>query len=182
MNTDISIYIQNIQSQTDIFKKAKEIQDLLSLKNLTSRQLAGFMSVDPSYISSLLRLLTLPEIVVDGYYSKSVTATHLIILSRIKDQQLLVSLYEIILTNSLTTAQTERLISEKLQSVDTTGTRVNDQVKQKIKAFFMQIDPTIDVFVTQTRRKASVIITSKGGYTKSSHILSKISELYRSDK
>lgn len=181
MKIDLESYINAIQKEPDILKKAQLLKTILTTQYYTSSEVAKTLKVTPSYISNLLRLITLPEIVIDGYYAKSISATHLIILSRIKDQSLLISIFEKVLAQSLTTVQTEQLVSQSLRGVDLSGVRADKKTREKITHFFTKIDRRIEVDITQTRRRARVTLSVKGPYATTSQVLANISKLYRSE-
>jgi len=102
MNDQVNSIIEQIKKEEDIFTKAKLIKFLRKKKDIPLKDIARKLQLTSSYVCHILRLNNLPEIIVDGYYSKQITISHLFILSRVKDKNKLISIYEKVLTDSLT--------------------------------------------------------------------------------
>lgn len=176
MDENFSPYIEQIKSEPNIFNKAKLLQFLNVDKQIRINQLARALSVHPSYVCHLLRLLRLPELIIDGYYGKAISMGHLFILSRLKDQESMIKLYEQILAQNLTVLQVEGRVREILYGVKTTGDRLSEETKKKLINRVEKIDPSIKVTMVQTRIRATVEVSIKGSLSKTSEILKKIAD------
>lgn len=176
MDTEIQDIIDRIRNETDPFSKARLLYHVTKEKNIRVKDLAQLLSTSSAYLCNLMRIRLLPDIVVDGFYSKNVSLTHLLVLSRLKDVNSMVSVYEIILQNSLPVAGVEELVRAKLYGISSNGNRINQEEIKKIDEVFKKIDSDIGVSVTQTRVKATVKLVSKGNFAKTSQILKKLAE------
>lgn len=174
MDEETKKIIDQVKSETDIFSKAKLLFYLTKEKDIPIIQLAKTLSTSSAYICHLLRLLRLPEIIIDGYYSKTISVSHLMTISRLKNKEDMVTIYEEILSKNLTVAQTDGLVREKLFQVKTHGERVDENTKTKIEEKYKKIDKNIQVKVVQTRVQAKIMLTIKGNMAKTSEVLKKI--------
>ncbi len=174
--------VEKIKKETDVFSKAKLIRYLLRDKNYRVIDLAKALSITPAYLCHLNRLNKLPDIVVDGYYSKLVNISTLFIISRVKDQKKLIGIYEKILADSLTIKQTEDLIREELYQVKDKGSYIRrkdkDEMVDRIEKKFLGVEAKI----SQTRTRTKVILEIKGNLEKSSSIANQVvSELTKAE-
>ncbi len=171
MQEDTTKYIQQIQNESDIFAKAKLLRFLVREKNIRVIDLAKLLGKTPSYICHLIRLASLPDIIVDGYYSDLISISHLFIISRIKDQKKLLEIYEQLLKNNYTVLQTEDLIREVLYEIKSSGKRLaKDELEdliQKIK----EKNRDIQIKAIQTRIKGKMVVEIKGNLENTSHAL-----------
>ena len=174
MTQEIDNLITNIKKETDIFAKAKLIDNLLKEKNFKIIDLAKELSITSSYICHLLRLNKLPEIIVDSYYSKSINISHLFILSRINNQEKMIGAFEEILKKSLTVSQTEELIREYLYGIKTKGSHLRLKAKEEMIKKFLEKYPDAKIKIVQTRVKGKIIIEIKGDLSKTSKAISNI--------
>lgn len=168
---DIATYTQQIQNETDIFAKAKLIKLLVHEKNIRVIDLAKSLGKTSSYICHLLRLTSLPDIIVDGYYSELISISHLFIISRIKDQKRLLEIYEQLLKNNFTVQQTEEIVREVLYGIKKSG---NHLEKKELMNFIEKIkekNRDIDIKAIQTRIKGKIILEVKGNLETTSRAL-----------
>jgi len=132
-----------------------------------------------SYVCHLLRLNRVPEIIIDGYYAKLVTLTHLFSLSRVKDTEKMTELYEKVLSENMTVLQTDYLVRETLHHVTTEGERITkDEIEEIIKN--LSVMEGLSVKVIQTRIKATLKIEIKGNLEKTSRALRQVLERLKS--
>lgn len=172
---EIQEYIRKIQEEEDIFNKAL-FAEFLRNKGIKTKVIAERLQLSPSYISNLLRLLKLPPLIRDGYYSGTINPTHLFIISRLKTEKDMVDAYEQTLAGNLSTADVEALVRKALYGISTTGNHVGDDVKNAIEQKYSEIDDAIKTRVIQTRVKAKVIIEARGNLSSTSAILKKLAE------
>lgn len=161
MEQDIIEYIEQIKKETDYFGKTKLINFLIHQKHLKVKDLAAALGLKPSYLCHIMRLNKLSEIIMDGYYSKLISMSHLFVISLLKTETDLMDIYEIVLRDNLTVLQTEELVRGKLHGVSSEGEYVQENkiqdLQSKIKGNFKA-----DTKVTQTRTKTKLLIEWKG--------------------
>ena len=176
MNDELDNFIEQIKSETNAFNKAKLLLFLNRDKQIRINQLAKLLGFHPSYICHLMRLLSLPEIIVDGYYTKNVSLSHLFVISRFKDTMSMTTVYEKVLTENLTVIQTEELVRNVLYGVKTEGERLDTKTTTTLQEKIKKIDPAIEVSVIQTRIRSKVTLLVKGSLSKTTKILQKLAE------
>ena len=158
--------------ETDIFNKAKNFKQLIEEKGMRVSELAKKYSIQPSYVCHILRLNRIPEMVIDGYYSKQISISHLFIISRIKDRDKLVLAYENILKKNLTIGQTEELVREIIYQIRTEGKRLK---KEEAVQFINKLkEKGTEVRIIQTRIKTKLILEIKGSLKETTEKLKNI--------
>jgi len=171
MNQDLQSYIDQLKKEEDIFSKSKRLYHLVYERNVRIVDIAKSLGKTSSYICHLLRLANLPEMVVDGYYAKLVSLSHLFIISRIKDSKKLLEVYEKILKESYTVQETEELVREVLYEIQSKGKRLTEEeLKTAIEKIKVN-NREMDIKVVQTRIKGKAIIEMKGSLEKTSAAL-----------
>lgn len=173
MNTEVEKIIEKIRVEKDIIKIARLLNYLVKDKQIRVVELAKIFKWNSSYICNVLRLLKLPDIVVDGYYSDQISVSHMIVISRLKDQDQMNIAYEKVLSGSLTVLKTEEIIRDMLYSIATDDNRIGNDVMDKIKENFQKINPDLKVKVIQTRVRTKVILQLDGS-TKKTNLFLKI--------
>ena len=153
--------ISQFRITSDPFEKAKTIQALRSL-GITFRELSQDLQMKPSYLCHFLRLLKLPDSVVDGYYANHISLSHLFIISRLHTQEQMWSMYEKILRGSLTVLHTEIAVREVLFGLKSDGTyidrvEINEWISQMKESFL-----NMNVRVVQSRRRSTLSIIFDG--------------------
>lgn len=161
MEQDILDYIEQIKRETDYFGKTKLVNFLIHQKNIKVKDLANALGLKPSYLCHIMRLNKLSEIIMDGYYSKLITMSHLFVLSLLKSQEDIMDIYEVVLRDGLTVLQTEELVREKLHGIVPGGEYID---KIKIENSKLKINENFgaETKVVQTRIKTKMIIEWKG--------------------
>lgn len=172
MNLDEEI--TRIKSEEDPIKKSHLIYSVYKNKDLKLRAVAEALSTSIISVCNLLRIRKLPDIVIDGYYSQTISLTHLFIISRLKTTEDMVALYEQVLGQSLTTAQTEAAVREKLYNLKAEGDHLSKEEKEKLRTFYKSFDPNIDVTIIQTRIRAKIILSVKGNLKETKKVLMKL--------
>lgn len=174
MDLDLSSYIHRIQQEDDIFTKAKLLHVLTDEYKVPIKDIAQYLKLSSSYVCNLLRILRLPDLVRDGYYSGLVSPTHLFIISRLHDERDVIDVYEEILQQSLTTNLLEEKVRERLYNITSEGEHLSDDLKHSLRESLQVIDPKIVVKVIQSRIRAKVVIELPGGLTDTTRVLEKI--------
>jgi len=170
-------YVEQIKKETDVFIKARLLNLLKKEKGWRVIDLSKRLNLKASYICHLLRLNRLPEIVVDGYYNKMISKSHLLVLSRLPSEKEMIKVYELILEKNLDVAKTEDLVREIVYQIKNEGDYLSLEEKEDLIKKIESLEENIDAKVIQTRVKAKLIIEIKGSLKKTSKILRKIKRL-----
>ncbi len=171
MTEDTSKIIEQIQSEQDYFQKARLLHYLIKQKDVPLKTVSESIGLKPSYLCHILRLNKIPEIIVDGYYSKLISLSHLFVLSRLKSDKQMFELYEKVLAGSLTVLQTEQEVREILYSTNGGGERIRQrEIESLIEDIASDVNSVV-VKLTQTRVRARLMIEVKGGLKKTSEML-----------
>ncbi len=176
--SDLEEILRKIKSENDPILKAKYIKYLVKEKNLKIKDIANHLKTSSSYICHLNRLNNLPEIVIDGYYSNLISLTHLFIISRVKDQNKIIGLYEKILTNNLTIIDTENELCQILYSVKHQGEAISNEERDKVINKIKKIIPEAKVKILQTKTKLKLEIVIFDNLKKTSLSLKKIKKIF----
>ncbi|MEK7177759.1 MAG: hypothetical protein AAB705_02960 [Patescibacteria group bacterium] len=176
MIQDITSLLDQIKTDKDIFQKSRLLEYIIKEKNLRIIDLANKIGYKSSYICHLLRLKKIPDVVVDGYYSKSISSSHIYVLSRLNDKKQMIDLYEKILGENYTVKQTEEAVREYLYQVKSIGKYINKESTEKLIQKIKQKYPVLNIQIIQTRIKGKVIFEVKGDLEKSSKMLRQILE------
>lgn len=171
MNTEARRILDEIQQETDCFRKAKLIHKLNRDYEVPIKKIAELLHLKSSYVCHIIRLNRLPEIIIDGYYAKLITLSHLFIISRLKDKKKMADLYEKILSESLTVLQTDYRVREILHGVVTEGQYLTKDDRAFIAAAIAGSRKDIGVTLIQSRIKSKLVIEVKGNLEKTSKTL-----------
>lgn len=176
MSTSLDNLISKLQEEKDAVQRAKIIYTLHVDKELTLKEISTYLKLHPTYISHYLRIVQLPDIVLDGYYAKQISSAHLFILSRLKSSEDILTAYETILSKNLNTTQTEELIRQIKHSVPTTDNQLNAQQLVTISRAIKSSFPQAEVKIIQTRVKGKVVLELKGESQKTTDFLNEIAD------
>lgn len=163
--------IDTIKTERNPLTQAKMVAEIRDTSDITNRRLAELLGVKPSHLSHLIRVLKLPDILIDGFVSKQISFTHLVIISRLKTHDEQISLYEEILSRTMSIAQTEHRVRELLYQVNSDGQYVS---QDHMEAYADRISKSLGgakVQVTQTRIKCKIIIEQPGNLEKTTEFL-----------
>ncbi len=182
-NDQLQAKINKIKDQTDPFIQAQMVVDLLRTDVIRHKDLSRELGIKPSYLSHLIRVMKLPEIVTDGYLNKQLTFTHLILISRLKKTEDILRLYEETLRDSLNVSAVERRVREILYLVDSTGKYIP---KTRLQELGDRISSSVGqgarVNIIQTRIKAKIQIEVPGNLDKTSTLIENFARKYRRSK
>ena len=171
MNENIDEIIQQIKDEKDVFSKAKLIRFLMREKNIKVKEIATKLNINSSYVSHYNRIYKLPDLVVDGYYSKLISISHLFVISRIKDPRKITEVYEKVLQKNLNILETEDLIREYLYEIKSDGTYLKEKVKNEIIANLSKKYHFLKIKIVQTKVKSKIIIEIPGNLEKTSKVI-----------
>jgi len=170
-------YVEQIKKETDVFVKARLLNLLKKEKGWRVIDLSQRLNLKPSYICHLLRLNRLPEIVVDGYYNKMISKSHLFVLSRLPSEKEMIKVYELILEKNLNVSKTENLVREIVYQIKNEGDYLSLEEKEELIKKIELLGENIKAKIIQTRVKSKLIIEIKGSLKKTTEILRKIKKL-----
>lgn len=160
--------------QSDLINRAVE-------QGVRIIQIANELDTSSSYICHLKRLKKLPEIIINGYYDKIVSLSHLFIISRLHDMDDMVSLYETVLAESLSTQQTEKKVFELLSGEKNDGNKLTKEWFMHLEDEIRSIDAAITVSSSQTRRQGEIVIKFKGSLQETGKVFEKIKLVLKKD-
>jgi len=170
--------IELLKSEKDIIKKARLVEILRHENEMALLEIAKILSKHPTYVSHLIRLLRLPQLVVDGYYSEQITPTHLMLLSRLQTENQMIEAYEEILRKSLTVGQTELLIRQLKFDVATDDLRLNPKEIVKMSKILTD-DLEARVKILQSRVRTKIVIEKRGNTGKTSAFIKEVFQKLR---
>jgi ParB-like chromosome segregation protein Spo0J len=179
---DIHTQINQIKSLNDPLDQAKIVAQLRQSNTITSADLARELGVKPSHISHLIRVLKLPDTVIDGYMSKVISFTHLVIISRLRTSDAQIQLYEEILAKSLSISQVEKRVREILFNITSDGSYVSNQTLKQIEQRVSHALHNAEVHVVQSRIRARITIDISGNLEKTTSFLEMFASRFRKRK
>jgi len=176
-NQEIEKYINQFKTENDIFSKAKILYFLNKDKGIRIVDLSKKTGLKPSYLCHILRLNKLPEIIIDGYYGKMISASHLFVLSRLKTKEEMIKVYEKILEKNLTISEAENLVRELIYHVKNQGAYLSSEERNRLIKSIESLGNNVKAKVIQTRIKGKLIIEIKGNLKETTEILKRIKRL-----
>lgn len=166
MGDEIKQLFEQFLQEKDVFKKAQILTILKRDKEVRIVEMAKHLNMKPSYISHILRLHKLPAMVVDGYYSKAISPTHLYVLARLQNHQQMQTAYEHVLANNLSVFDTEILVRTVLYGINSVGEYVS---VDEVRVFMVQMKKIgVDAKIIQSRIRSKLVLEMKGDLLTSS--------------
>lgn len=175
MNSEFQATINQIASSSDIFEKSRLIVHLRKDKKVSLKDISSSLGIKPSYVSHIMRLSRLPEMIVDGYTSELVSLSHLFLISRLKLEADMTALYEQILVQNLTVAKTEEYVRKYLYKIDTVGEYYNKQKSENVdieELSKLYAGATFEIVQTRVRGRVHIVIN--GNLETSSKIIQQV--------
>lgn len=178
MNTQAQYLLNELSKQTDIFEISRTILTLRREHEIPLKEIAKYIGKHQTYVSHVMRVQKLPAIVVDGYYAGQISATHLVILSRLDNQEDMVEAYRTILRDELTVQGVELLVRQfKYGISDDTKTmspkelgiladRLNDLYSAKVR-------------IVQSKVRAKISIEKRGSPEATAVFIMQVTDLLR---
>jgi hypothetical protein len=176
MIEDITSLLDQIKIDKDIFQKSRLLEYIIKEKNLRIIDLAQKIGFKPSYICHLIRLKKIPDVIIDGYYSKSVSSSHIYLLSRLNDKKQMIELYEKILGENYTVKQTENAVRNYLYQVKSIGKYINEDNVEKLTQKIKEKFPELNIQIIQTRIRGRIIFEIRGDLETTSKIIKLVLE------
>jgi len=166
--------VNMIKKEEDVFAKARLIRYLLRDKGMKVMDLAKKLRLTSSYVCHFNRLNNLPEIVVDGYYSKLISIGHLFLISRLKKKEDCIRIYEAILKDNFTINQTEEMVRDLIWGVKTKGEYLTMEKKENYEKQISHKYSDITLKIRQTKIRGRLVFEILGDLEKSSKIIKEI--------
>jgi len=161
MSEEIRKLYEDYKYEKNHFKKAEILRELSRDKDINLSEIGKNIGLSASYISHILRLLKLPELIVDGYYSNLVTITHLYIISRLLSEKDMIEVYEKVLTKNMTTLETDEIVRQKLYGVKSEGEYLTEE-ENKAYIDLLKNGFGSEVKIVQSRVKTKLFLEFKG--------------------
>jgi hypothetical protein len=174
MNTRVQTLFESFANEPDHLRQAYILQQLRRDEEVPVKEIAVRIKKHQTYVSHLLRVVKLPEIVLDGYYSKQISFAHLIILSRLDDSEQIAQAYETVLAKSFSTAQTEVLIRQLKYQTNTVGNLLSVKECEKLVARAKRFYPEATFHIFQSQIRGKILIEVKGNAGHSSVLIQNI--------
>jgi len=161
MNEEIKKLYEDFKFEKDHFKKAIILKELSRSRSISLYEIGKNVGLSSSYLSHILRLLKLPDLIKDGYYSHLITVTHLYIISRLKNEKAMIDVYEQVLTKNMTTLETDEIVRQKLFGVKSEGKYLTDEERENYVNLLKSEDDA-HTKIVQSRVKSKIKIEFKG--------------------
>ncbi len=171
MSSSIEQYLDQIKKSDDFFYKAKLLKFLNKEKQIRVKDLAVMINIKPSYLCHILRLNKLPELVVDSYYSKLISISHLFIVSRLKTVKDMLTVYENVLKNNLNVLQTERLVRSIIYGIKSDGKYIKPEEIENTQKIIKERYSDVNLNVIQSRIKSRIIVEINGSLAKTTPLI-----------
>ncbi|PIS15816.1 hypothetical protein COT62_01690 [Candidatus Roizmanbacteria bacterium CG09_land_8_20_14_0_10_41_9] len=168
---EITKALETIKAEKDMFQKARMLRDVIHMNQMRIIDVAKRLSMKSSYICHILRLNKLPDIIVDGYYARLISLSHLFVISRLKEKQDMVSIYEKVLSENITVLQAEEEVRSILYSVRSEGTYLKKEEIQKFIDDIKKKHKSVGIKIVQTRIKSKLSLELKGNLAKTNTLL-----------
>lgn len=169
-----------LKQEQDILRKARLIHHLRIDKEVPLKKIAEILKKHPSYVSHMIRLLRIPQLAADGYYSGQISTTHLMILSRLQTETQMKEAYEEILKKDLTAPQTEMLIRQLKFDVASDDHLISPKELTKISNN-LQEKHEARVRIFQSRVRGKIIIEKRGKTQDTAQFIKKLVTLLEQD-
>jgi ParB family transcriptional regulator, chromosome partitioning protein len=116
--------VENLQREDlNAIDKARAFRDYLSRYGGTQEELAGRLGIDRSTVSNLIRLLDLPEEILDAVRSNQITQGHARALLGLEETEAQIVTYRRVQSEHLSVRQTEALVSTGVPTPSRTRVR-----------------------------------------------------------
>ncbi len=178
MDESLEETIAYVRRQEDPFQKARSIESLVRAKRISVKELGLAIGMKPSYLCHIMRLTKLPPMVVDGFFSSTVSLSHLFVISRLKTRSDMAEVYERVLTEGLTVALTDEAVREKLYKIKNDGEYLSRPERDRLERVFD--GKNIRVKVMQSKIKGKVVFEVRGNLKTTSSTLRRLMNLLAS--
>ncbi len=171
METDLESLFDQVKKEENFIHKAKLLRFLNVDKDIRIKEIARKIGMKESYVCHILRLNKLTDMIVDGYYSKLISISHLFIISRLHSQEDIMKAYEKVLSENMTVTQTEELVREMLYQTKTIGEHIPKHEIESAESKLKEQTQNTKLKVIQTRIRSKCIIEIKGNLEETTPVL-----------
>jgi len=182
LNDEKQDLLKRFSNEKDVFLKSKLLESLVRNADMRVTEIARQTGVTTAYVSQIRRIVRIPDVLSDGYYAKLISASHLIIISRLKTEVDMLKVYEEVLSSSLSAVETEALVREKMYGIKKNGSYLSPEEKKEQMTFFSNLYPDTELSVIQTRIKSKLIFTFKGDLAHTGKLVRKMLQKLRAEK
>lgn len=174
--------LKRFSNEKDVFLKTKLLESLIRSADMRVSEIAKQTGVSTAYISQIRRISRIPDVLADGYYSKLISASHLIIISRLKTESDMLKIYEEILSLGLSAVESEALVRENLYGIKKNGSYLSPEEKKENVTFLSNTYHDTELSIIQTRIKSKLIFTFKGDLAHTGKLVRKMLQKLRAEK
>lgn len=167
-----STLIHQLKNEKNPITLGRILFHLHKKEGIKINDLAQIINKKPAALAHLIRLNKLPEVIIDGFLSQTVSLSHLYVISRLENEDEMIEIYEKVLARNLTVAETESLVREKKHQVKTEGQYIDKNYLEKVKKIIEQ--EGIEIKIIQSRLRSRIIMTVKGSLRETSMKVKKI--------
>ncbi len=122
---------------------ARAYEGLQKTFHLSHEEIAEHLGVSRSAITNTLRLLRLPEAVLEMLASGQISAGHARALAAIEDGEKILKLAKLIVTKGLSVRQTEELVSQPVSEPVQPQTKIAVRIDPNIRAAVLELERTL---------------------------------------
>ena len=126
------------------FEEAALTNDLINKRSYSINEVSSVLGKSPSYISTLLRTLKIPEKAARVIIKNGLTKRHAIALLQLAESNKLEKALKIIVTKHLNAAQSEKLIKKMLEAEQRNRSRKTKMYFKDIKLFVNTLEHAVD--------------------------------------
>lgn len=174
MDSVLAEYVSYIEHERDIFAKAKHFYTLTKEKGYSLTHVARALGRSPAYVCNHLRILKVPDLVRDGYYTGLITPTHLFTLARLKDAEAMIRIYEEVLRENWSTIRLDEAVREHLYAISTEGDHADRDTIITLREKLTKGDERARVKVIQSRVRVKVEIEYNGSLKETTNFLKRL--------
>lgn len=170
--------VENVQrSDLNPIERAKAFQRLITEFNLTTGEIAQRVAKSAPFVSNSLRLLNLPDALMDGLLTGMITEGHARALSAIQDESIMIEAYKLILKESGSVRRAEelarRMKKSKRKKTDETLI-VNAKIDEMQEKLHQALGERAKVSLKRSRIETKISIVLKGSPQETETVLQKI--------
>lgn len=159
--------VENVQ-RTDLnpLERGQAFERLVVDFNITTGDISKRIGKSPAFVSNSLRLLQLPDALKDGLLSGVITEGHARALAAIKDEQVMIEAYRVILRESGSVRRAEELARRMKKRKRKKGSDeqliISDKIDKMQKAMTEALGETSKVSLKRSRVETKLSLVLKG--------------------
>lgn len=139
-DSSIMALIENIQREDlNFIEVGKAYQELLNHYHMTQEELSGIVGKGQSTIANKIRVLSLPNAILEQIIENNLTERHARVFLKITDSDLLMKSVRYVIDHNLNVSKTEEYISKILNRMKESEKKATDIEKNKTKGYIKDI-------------------------------------------